>query len=259
MGEDKRGERLGNHRSWFGTVPQTIIAAVVFFLLLLVLSAWSNSTGLAGLRIDPTLVLIALVPFVIFLVISGQVQSLTLPGGLGLVFRTFAKQPIAAEKKDLGSMPLDMELAVATGKGGVDELGKKILQENPNTLSFNLQKKGYYAKDAISKYLEYPNFRYILFNDASGKSRALMKAEDFKALHHTPGVDTVNEIESGRVSRDAKVVPTIREGATNKEALNLMDSTRSDTLSVVDAEGKHVGVVTRDAILKNLMAKLLTS
>ncbi|HEV2226793.1 MAG TPA: hypothetical protein VGR56_08330 [Nitrososphaerales archaeon] len=153
---------------------------------------------------------------------------------------------------------MEPESSAVVSKASVSELTETISRKNPSTLSFELGKRNYYDNGAISKYLAYPHFQYVLFNDSNGASRGLMKAHDFKSLHSIPGFNTAHEVETGHITSNDKIVPAIREGASNKEALQLMDTEHTDTLNVVDATGRHRGVVTREGIVSKLMTKMLT-
>ena len=213
-----------------------------------------TNTSPAGIKLDPTLVVVALIPFIVWLVISGRVKEFKGPGGLDVILRDTANDKIPTE---LGPLPIEPAITIDKASEAALEM---IEREHPTSLSFQLGKHNY-SNQIISRYLDAlesnPKFNMIIFTDEAKRLKGMMKARDFHTLHERDQATSI-KIASGEILQAPGVITnSIQQNSTNKEALEQMNKTGTDVLPVVDAQGKYVGYVRRDRILGDVIAKLL--
>ncbi len=243
--------------SKFKVIIQTVVISLTFFVILFIISSENLFTNQLGFKIESLHVFIALIPLVIWLIVSGKLKEIKGPGGIGLSMRDEVQKPVSP---DLTETTLKIDKAIVREKGGLDELRSRISQVHPTTLSFVVGKKEYYGQWAIGEYIrelgEYPKFRFILFTDAKGKFKGCMKVSDYKNLLQTS--DVVEMIESGRILNDDRVIRnSVQITSTNKQALIEMDRVNVNMLAVVDHKDKFIGVITQDEIVRNIITKVL--
>jgi hypothetical protein len=247
--------RSNDKQSRQNTLTLTAWISVLFFIILYVLYYLTNGANPAAVKLDPTLVFIALLPFLVWLVVSGRIKELKGPGGLDVILQDAGNDRIPTE-----AGPLPVEPSVTVDKGPVADL-ETIGRVSPTSLCFQLGKNDY-SNQIISKYLDTlesnPKFNTIIFTDKTNKLKGMMKARDFRALHKAPGRNTARRIATAEILQAPGVITnSIREDSTNKEALEQMDRTGTDVLPVVDAQGKYAGYVRKDKILGSIISRVL--
>lgn len=243
--------------SKFKVIIQTVVISLTFFVILFIISSENFFINQIGFKIESIHVFIALIPLVIWLIVSGKLKEIKGPGGIGLSMRYEVQKPITPELTD---SPLKIDRAIVRAKGGVDELQSRIIQDRPTTLSFVISRKDYYGQWEIGEYIRelgiHPEFRFILFTDTKGKFKGCMKVSDYEKLLDTGEV--VEMIESGRIMNDPRVIKnSMQKISTNKQALNEMDKLNTNWLPVVDDKNKFIGVVTQEEIVRNIIAKVI--
>lgn len=172
---------------------KTVLASIVFYLLLIAaiaVTAWGSSPERL-LTIEHLVV--AVVPFVILLVVSGKLAEIRGPGDVGLILRREASREFTAETS--GELPqaesvlreLEQQFGadsrISFPKGAVtSDLGDRIRDARPSVLSFTIGER--YSSEAIKEYVRLhtkysPRFKYIVFNDESDRFEGVMRFEDF--------------------------------------------------------------------------------
>ena len=238
-------------------IIQTVVISLMFFLILFIISSENFFTNQFRFKLEPLQVFIALIPLIIWLIVSGKLKEIRGPGGIGLSMRDEVKKPVSPE---LTEMALEVDPAIVKEKGGIDKLRNRIAQSPPTTLSFEVGKENYYGQWAIEEYIreleKHPDFRVILFTDADGKFKGCMKVSDYKTLLQTGNI--VQKLESGQILKDHRVIRnSVQITSTNKQALSEMDRVNVNMLPVVDHEGKFIGVVTQEEIVRKILTKVL--
>lgn len=238
-------------------IVQTIVFSLLFFLVLYAVSSDRFFGNRLGFDLEPLHFVIALIPFIILLILSGKLKEIRGPGGIGFSMRDEVQKPVSPE---LIEMPLEVDPAIVQQKRGIEELRNRIAQNPPTTLSFEVGKKNYYGQWAIEEYVRelerHPNFRFILFTDAHGKFKGCMKVSDYKTLLQTG--DIVQKLENGQILKAPRVIKNlIRITSTNKQALNEMERANLNMLPVIDSEEKFVGVVTQEEIVRKILTRVL--
>lgn len=241
-------------------ILQTIVVSVIFFLILYVGSISNSAPIPSSIKLDPTLVFIALTPFIVWLIVSGKISELRGPGGLGISFQKATKADIAPLK----AIPLPMEEARVLQKGTTAELEEKVRRTSPNVLSFEIGKKDYYEKDAITKYLEVlgriPGFKLIVFTDATGRHIASTTLSIFTSLNLKSDYNLVEAVEKGTILGDPGIVHSfLGRDSTNKDALDEMQRAGVDTIPVLDKGRTVVGIVERNKIVTDVVSKVLVN
>ena len=243
--------------STFKAITQTVLISIIFFLILFILSSENFFANQLRFRSELLRVVLALIPFVIWLIVSGKLKEIRGPGGIRLSMREEVQKPVSPE---LIGMALEVEPAIVVQKEGIHGLRNRITQKPPSTLSFEVGKKNYYGQWAIEKYIreleKHLVFRFILFTDADGKFKGCMKVGDFKTVLQTGNI--VEKLENGQILTAPRVIRnSVQLTSTNKKALNEMDKANSSMLPVVDREGKFIGVVTQEEIFRRILTKVL--
>ena len=246
-------------------ILQTVIISGIIIALLWILTVLFGSE----LRPDSTLLFIALIPFIVWLIVSGRIAEIAGPGGIGIKLRNIAEKPVTSEDK----ITIEVERAQVIKKGGLQNLRAEISAKHPSTLSFVLGKRNYYNAKVVRDYLNVlqrePGFRFVLFVDSHRKFRGIMKASEFeRMLTSTNGEPTdlnsdyevVRMLETGSIlPRPGVVTDYLEKTSTNKEALELMEKAYTDFVPVVDEQREYIGVVTQEGIMRKILTKLLST
>jgi hypothetical protein len=250
-----------NTMSDFKKIAQTALFSLVFFLILLIFSTNIFFTNQAGFKIESTHVFIALAPLAIWLIVSGKLDEIRGPGGIGLLIRDEVQKPIPAELVD---KPLDVVPDYVREKEDTERLSRQVNQDlaagkPPAALSFRVGKKGYYGEGAIESSISTmersPKFQFIIFNDEKGKFKGFMKVDDFERLM---GSDIVDMIESSQILENPKVIKDyIKKTSTNRKALDEMEKANTNMLGIVDEDYKLIQIITRDEILRKILTRAI--
>ena len=185
-------------------ISQAIVLSLVFLLILLGIAYVNYLIGEVPFRFAPEHVFVALVPFLILLIVSGQLKEIRGPGGIALSMRDEVRRPVSPDVKE---MQIEIDPEIVMPKGPVYDLAERIAQNPPTTLSLQVGRPFFYTKEALQQYLEelerYPVFRNVVFVDELGKPRGLMRASDFKMVLQDQ--DLVSRLEQGNVLNDQRV------------------------------------------------------
>ena len=112
-------------------IIQAIIFSIVFLIIVYAISR-------LGLKVEAIHIVIALVPFIILLVVSGKLKTFKGPGGLELTLRDEVQRIVAPEFEE---SPLELKPELIMDKSTVGQLKNLISRGLPTTLSFQLKKK----------------------------------------------------------------------------------------------------------------------
>jgi CBS domain-containing protein len=252
-------------------VGQTLVLSVAFYLVLFALYVLTNPPTLTEEH-----VLIALVPFVILLVSSGKLREIRGPGGLLLTLQNEARSDILPEFTE----DIQMSDQRPMEKGGAidPEFEAEIERRRPTSLTFTLGRRGYYDFDLITQYVEVltrrsPAFRYVVFLGRDDRFAGFVTVADFRAIldadlaaafrrgasydYLPERTSVVERIEDGDILNAAGVVTaSVRQGATNEDALETMAEAGVDRLAVLDDRDRFLGVVTQDRIGRSMLLEL---
>ena len=232
---------------------QAGVVSVVFLLLLVGLGILEQ-VFVAGAFTNPVLVVVALIPIIVYLAVTGRLSRFS-GGGFEIELQAAARKFISPDASQ--TIDVDPERLDAKYHAGALEAVK---QRAPTALTFEIGRAGYYALGAIEAYLdELETLTYVVFTDANDRFEGYAPVEQFRRLVGNYAIDIVGELESGHIT-DRPIVRTeaIRSDRTNEECLRTMDELNVDQLAVLDANGAFVGVVRQDAIIRRLVSSALT-
>lgn len=137
---------------------------------------------------------------------------------------------------------------------------EKIKRRSPTALTFELEKEGYYNREAILDYLEsIETLQYVIFLNAEGEFEGYSAILDFIRLVQNYDVQIVEKIENRKIL-DLEIVHTksIKIDSTNKECLLAMEDHAVTELAVVNSDGKFKGIVAQNDIIRKLMSSAIT-
>ena len=113
---------------WTNKILQTVVFSVVFLLVLVII-------GLTKWSVEPIHVLIALMPLIILLIVTGKLKEIKGPGGIELTLQEEAKKHISPL---IEQSPLEIKPELIREKSTVGQLKNLIKRPLPTTLSFQL-------------------------------------------------------------------------------------------------------------------------
>ena len=253
---------------------QDALAALAFtfgflFLLFLLIKFKNHLLKEQG-SIDMGLVVIALLPFVAYLVLSGKVKQLT----VGDINVTFAEEARATEiatlvPQDQRSIPLEVEEHRPFAKGSVHNLRTRLLdrirQERSTTMIIDSRPGILYNTSAMQEYLrqlgQYDFFKYVVFLE-EGEYRGWMMANNFRALLDAYGSSVenwINRRDFATLRQQGMHTEKIGANASALDALRLLNQEKQDNIAVLNAEGELVGIASRDGIISQIVARTLVS
>jgi CBS domain-containing protein len=233
---------------------QTTTWTTSFFLILVILIGLGQTFAPDSTSfIEPVYVVIAVVPFVFYLVATGQIAGLK-GGGFAISLREQARKLVSPR---MINEPLQVVPEDFLEKGSLPVESQIEEGNSPTTLAFTLERRGYYDQWAIEEYVRElsvnPEFRYALFIDSNGRFEGYMPIESWEMLIES-GIDVVEELETGDIlNRSVMHREWITDDITNMDALDEMEEQNIDKLAVVDDEHSFVGVVTQDEIVRKIL------
>ena len=235
-------------------VGLTIVLSIIFFAILVLVGMLANKMP----AIEPVHVFLSLIPFIILLIVSGQLKELRGPGGIGLILREQVENKISTEYED---KPLEVEEGVDYEKGGMMALHNVIATNPPTSMSFIISKTNYYndavIQNQVEQLLKYPEFRYIVFTDSNKNFLGAMDAREFMMMIRSRR-NIVEELESGFILEHPNVLRAkVDKSSTNRKALSIMEASNINKLAVVDADHRFIGVVTQDEIVRRILARVI--
>lgn len=267
---------------------QVLVSASMFFgilTLLVVLGAQFDSPPESVIR--PIYVVVALIPIVLYLVATKQLQRL---GGAGfeVQFREQALKTVSfGTISDILNYPAEITIPNETddpASTSIKPLEVAFPDDPPTALTLEIGRPKFYdpsiIEDYISRLAVFPKFQYLVFTDADRTFQGFMTVEEFNNQYYTPdqeltGLDAlglddlkqdvlpdvetfVAELGSGEILDRAFVnlaFTTVR--SSNKDALDQMNDYQVSELAVVDTNQEFVGVVTENEIVREILSAVL--
>jgi len=248
-----------------------LLAAIGLGAVLLVISLWMRTTGKHELRMAD--VGIAFLPFVIWMLRSGQISKLGF-AGMEIEVRDAIldaeRAPVSAQVKTLEGVVEEIGPGEREEKGGSDLL-PALVAARLEALEFRLGRGGYYVGDVIRRYLDTlsptPFFKYVLVFDEQNRlfgmfpQRELVDALNrrtgnghdwFAQVLNRGGAKAGEELAEipGFVPGEVAVTPQVDK----RKALEVMERIGSSILPVVNPENREfIGVVERGRLTASLI------
>lgn len=256
------------------TTPLVLTLAIFFAVFAVVLGLRYHATGKAEPRLADAL--LALVPAVLTLLVSGYVQKLVVgPDRVEIevreAFLTAGRSAIAGQVSELPFLALE-----EAGKGGIEDL-EQMVERKVEVLSFVIG-TSYYVADVVRAYFERLGnegfFRFVLFKDVDGRMQFACAAQPLIAMINSDGYAPagegpnrfVDDLERGFivnwlssanfcVAADGAVETSSRKG----DVLAEMERRDREWLPVTNGEGRFAGVVYRSRLTSSVLVDVLQS
>ncbi|MFQ5751043.1 MAG: hypothetical protein ACE5HI_03525 [bacterium] len=241
-----------------------------FLILLFLLIKFKNNFLKEKGSIDMGLIVIALLPFVAYLILSGKVKQLTV-GDLNVVFTEEARATEVASlvPQEQKNIPLAVEEYRPFAKGSVYDLHTRLLprlrQERFTTMVIDVRPDILYNAGAIREYLtemgRYDFFKYVVFLE-QGEYRGWMTATSFMALldvYNTNVEKWINRRDFVKLQQEGMHTEKIEAEASALDALRALNEANQENIAVLDGQGQLVGIASRDGITSQIIAKTLLS
>ena len=244
------------------TIGTTILLTIIVVILLIIFTLIKN-TLLAGETIDAAIIFLAILPFIIYLAVSGKISEFK-GGGFEFKFNNASNAEVLFKSEEV----VFAEPAVAV-KGSVRILRSDIIPriaEKPlSTLSL-VPGIGYYTYEGLKEYLEeltnFDFFKYVLFVDEDKTFKGYIPARNLLALlfDKSKGKEVINKINSGNIEEILGFKRNyINDDISNRKALRIMEREGITDIAVVDKDMKFKGFTNLDMIttriINNLMIK----
>lgn len=242
------------------SVALSTVAFLVILALLTLLRAKYST-----FEVKPTDAVIAIIPVVLYLLVSGRIASFAL-GELKIetAFKNASTSAIAGQVTPLVGLP--SEPVRIDSKAGVEEI-PRLIEKKTEGLLFRLGYGGYYGpaiRDYLTLLLKYPFLRYIVIENpdrtflAMADARALSglltserppyTADDFARWLNASDRSSLKRLP-GFIAAEQAVTKT----TDKSQALQRMESLNVDTLPVVDNDKRYAGIVNRSRLTASLI------
>ena len=246
----------------------TIIAILSFIaiLILLIVLRLKNSS----IEVKSTDVVVAIIPIVVFLLVSGKLQKFEIgEGGLKLetAFVNASKSAIASQINQIAGLPITAPRAMS--KGGVSEI-PRLIAGKTEALIFRLGGGNYWGP-AIAEYFDKLSsqsyFKYVIIENPDRTFYAISDARELEILFKSHDnqispdafADWINNNDKAQLSKLPGFISfqdALSEKSDKTQALSDMEKHNSDILPVID-ENKHLkGVVERSRLTASLLVDI---
>lgn len=239
-----------------------IIAAFVF-LAAAATTVWF-STRVLEIRDTGVLIALLLVPVVVYLVVSGRIGELRVPGGLEAKFVSATQKPIRlADRRVMASV----QPVQSTSRGPSVDLPLKLAELDPFepiVLTVTLGQK-YNRRDwlaYVDALFDHPNFTMAVLLDRQERFIAYMTVQ---AIHDVLsnaalGEELIKLIEE-EATDQIMLFPSVRTATISPDstaiyALRKLQEMEADFLLVVGKEDHILGIVDSQDILRQIILDL---
>ena len=244
------------------------VLVAVLFLVLGFLVLWITKVAL-NIEGDAVFVSLLLAPMFVYMIISGRLKELRVPGGLEAKFVYVAKKPIEATGETIEGSVRDMQEVAKAGLTELERAMQHIDESKPIILTLVMRSPDPYQPDLLQDYLktvsQYRTFKFVVILDQTNRFVAYLsvwiarRILEMEALR----VEFVEAINDGRVRELRRypgvVTKTISTKTTYIQALQEMTDRSLEALVVIDENDRLRGMVEREHVLSQLMLALSKS
>jgi hypothetical protein len=241
----------------------------VFFLALGFLALWLVKNVLK-IEQDIVLASVAIIPILTYLIFSGRLSEMSLPGGTSLKLSEVLQKPL--NRGDFFTEQIEVEPAYVLEKRGMSLLGHMFPDDYARciVLTMRLGSRGYDNRSILSYlkfFSQFRSFKVLVILDTDGKVFAytsVWRASQFLEKEVKQNRDDFSEFinqkhTEGLRQRYELIIQTGHIGDTKLDTLKTMTRLRIDTLVVVDDARVLKGVVEREQVLSECILALATS
>lgn len=242
---------------------RTTISLTLLFITLLIVFTFIKNRFLAGGTIDTTIIFLAILPFIIYLAVSGKISEFK-GGGLEVKFNN------ASNAEVFKSEEVVFTEAKVIAKEGERMLTEKIMPEMAkkltSALSLMLGKESY-DEVVLKKYLEkltkFDFFKYVLFLNEDTTFRGYIHARNLldqlldKSIEDKDKI--INKINRGDVEGILGFKKDyLKDYISNRYALKYMEEEGITEAAVVDKDMKFKGFTNQNMITTRIINNLMT-
>lgn len=247
----------------------TIVLSIGSFLIILGLLVLLRARN-SKFEVRPSDVVVAVVPVIVFLLVTGRLQKFEIGEGGVKIETAFVKASESAITSQITPLTgLPAEPLRLDPKRGVEEI-PRLIEMKTEGLLFRLGQGGYWGP-AIEEYFtllaEQPFLRYLIIEDADGAFFAVASARELTAIFKNPrapfGAKDFAEWLNTSDKKSLQRLPgfiaadgALTQAADKKQALQLMEDLNADTLPVIDDNKRFAGVVNRSRVTASLLLEI---
>ena len=202
-------------------------------------------------------------PMIVYALVSGNLISFTMPGGVEAKFAAVSEKRI-----DPKSMAITAEEATIIEKAGIEHLSEALpvlRGANPIMLTLTVGNGGY-SPSMLLTYLNalrtLPNFKFLVFLDSDHRLVGYMTASTAaQILSDAPTAGLlVGDISANRLNEithfPGVVTRSLPSTASNRDALELMAEANLDAAVVTDTDRHVQGLIERNQVMSTLILAL---
>ncbi len=245
----------------------TILLSVGSFVLILAVLVLLRAKS-ARFEVKPADIVVAVVPVVVFLLVTGKLQKFEIGEG-GVKIETAFVQASAStiEKQVTPLVGIPAEPVRLGPKGGVNEI-PRLLESETEGLTFRLGHGGYWGP-AIAEYFaalsRQPFLKYVIIEDRDGRffglANARELAEFFQEGYEVPvnADQFAKELNESDTKALAKLpgfigsADAVSKGTDKYQALLKMETLNVDRLPATNEAGRFAGMVERSRLTASLL------
>jgi hypothetical protein len=245
------------------TTTLVSIGGFVAILVVLVLLRARN----ARCEVKPADIVVAVLPIVVFLLVTGKLQKFEVGEGGVKIEAAFVKaatstiSPQVTRLTGLPSEPLRLD-----PKRGVEEIPQLIARKTEGLL-FRLGQGNYWGP-AIEEYFKlltrHPFFKYMILENPDGTFFGIADAREamgqfqversgYTAREFADALNSGNRQVLARLPRFVASQDAVAKEADKGQTLRRMEALNVDTLPVVDANRRFAGIVNRSRLSASLL------
>lgn len=236
------------------------------FIAILALLLFLRSRN-SKLEIRATDIVVATLPVLIYLLVSGNIQKLEFGEGGVKIETAFVKASATAINSQVATLTgLPVDPAQMDTKRGVEEI-PLLLEKKTEGLVFRLGYSGYYGpaiQEYLAKLTAQPYLKYIVIQNSDGTFFGLTDARQLSAMLSNPfgpvkadelarWLSNSNRASFAKLPGFIAAEHAMKTSADKREALQLMEKMNVDTLPVVDEKNLYVGNVNRARLTASLI------
>lgn len=216
-------------------------------------------------EIKATDLVVAVLPVVIFLLLTGKIQKLQM-GALTIetAFVNASTSEIKNQVTELSGLPSEpLQIDPKLGAGEIP----RLIEKRTEGLLFRLGSGGYYGpviQEYLNQLLQYPYLRYIILENSDGtffgmadarelgrllsSNRRSYSADDFAAWLNKSDIASLKKLPSFEGSDMA-----VSEKTDKKQTLQLMDEHNVKDLPVLQKDKTFKGIVNQSRLTASLI------
>jgi hypothetical protein len=242
----------------------TILVTLVVIILLFVLTIIKN-TYLEGKPIDYSIIFLALVPFLIYLAVTGKISEIG-GGGFWIKFNKASEAEVFWESIEHHIYWSNLVEA----KGNIKEFRKRILRASLSTLRINIKEaeKDCFTPNALKECLKeltrYDFFKYVVFlGDIKGATHTFQGYLYARGLLDRLSDESENEpifsyIQKWNLDKISGVEKScVFNYQSNREILRILEEQGITDIAVVDKNMKFSGFTNRELITSRIINNLM--